>query len=339
MLLRILKVEEAVGKVLAYDVSLVTESFKGALLRRGHVLTHSDIDALKKAGHNYVYVYDSSSEDLVSDLHEEEAVLKLGEYLAGSNVSVSLGEEGKAVLKSMVDGLLKIKSSCLEKINSTGVFVVVTRRKGVAITKNSTVGIVDLIPLTVPKDYLDQLLNDLKICRSAIEVSPFHRLRVGVVITGTEVFEGLIEDKASPVVEDKVSKYGGLVAGVIKVPDDSERIKEAISKFLKEFDAVIVTGGMSVDPTDLTPRSIAEVADEVVMYGIPIKPNTMSMVAYAQEKPIIGVSSSIIYFKTWNILDVLLPWVMAKEKITKEYLLSLGEGGLTEEFLKGRGWR
>ncbi|MGC8974880.1 MAG: molybdopterin-binding protein [Thermoprotei archaeon] len=337
MQLRILKVEEAVGKTLAYDVSLVTESFKGALLRRGHILTHSDVDVLKKAGHNYVYVYDSTG-NLTNDLHEEEAVLKLGEYLAGSNVSVYLGEEGKAILKSRVRGLLKISSSCLQKINSTGVFVVVTRRKGVPVGKNDIVGIVDLIPLTVPKDYLDHLLNDLKECRPVIEVSPFHKLAVGVVVTGTEVFEGLIEDKASPVVKDKVSEYGGLVAGVVKVPDDPARIKDAVIKFLKECDAVIVTGGMSVDPTDLTPKSIAEVADEVVMYGIPIKPNTMSMVAYAQGKPIIGVSSAIIYYRAWNILDVLLPWVMAKEKISREYLVSLGEGGLTEEFLKGRGW-
>lgn len=337
MLLRILKTEEAVGKVLAYDVSLVTESFKGAFLRRGHVLTRSDLDALKKAGHNYIYVYDDS-ETPVNDLHEEEAVLRLGEHLAGNNVSVSLGEEGKAILKSSVRGLLKIKSSCLERVNSTGVFIVVTRRKGVAVNEDGIVGIIDLIPLTVPKDYMEQLLTDLKDCESAIEVSPFHKLRVGVVVTGTEVFEGLIEDKASPIVENKILEYGGLVTGVIKVPDDSIRIKDAITKFLRECDAVIVTGGMSVDPTDLTPKSIAEVADEVVMYGIPIKPNTMSMVAYAQGKPIIGVSSAIIYYKTWNILDVLIPWVMAKEKISREYLISLGEGGLTEEFLRGRGW-
>ncbi|MEM4646119.1 MAG: molybdopterin-binding protein, partial [Zestosphaera sp.] len=105
MLLRILKVEEAVGKTLAYDVSLITESFKGALLRRGHILTQADIEVLKRAGHNYVYVYDSSGTS-VNDLHEEEAVIRLGEYLAGNNVNVFLGEEGKALLKSAVRGLL-----------------------------------------------------------------------------------------------------------------------------------------------------------------------------------------------------------------------------------------
>jgi molybdenum cofactor synthesis domain-containing protein len=338
VLLRILKAEEAVGKILAYDVSLVTESFKGALLRRGHVITSSDVEVLKKAGHNYVYVYDSLG-SAVNDLHEEEAVVELGKYLAGSNVEVSLGDEGKAILKSTVRGLLKINSSCLERVNSTGVFVVVTRRKGVAVDAGSVVGIVDLIPLTVPKDYLSNLLAELGGCRPVIEVSPFNKLRVGVVITGTEVFEGLIEDKASPVVKSKVLEYGGLVSEIAIVPDDSTRIKEAITRFLREYDAVIVTGGMSVDPTDLTPKSIAEVADEVVMYGIPIKPNTMSMVAYAQGKPIIGVSSAIIYYSRWNILDVLLPWVMAKERIDRKYLVGLGEGGLTDEFLKGRGWR
>ncbi len=337
MLLRVLKVEEAVGKILAYDVTLVTESFKGAFLRRGHVLTYSDIEMLRRAGHNYVYVYDELGGP-TNDLHEEEAVMELGKHLAGNNVDVFLGDEGKAVLKSRVRGLLKINSQCLKKVNSTGVFVVVTRRNGTVVKEGSIVGIVDLIPLAVPKDYLDYLLNELKNCGSFIDVCPFHELKVGVVVTGTEVFEGLIEDKASPVVKSKVLEYGGVVTKIVKVPDDLTLIKNAITELLRECDAVIVTGGMSVDPTDLTPKSIAEMADEVIMYGIPIKPNTMSMVAYAQGKPVIGVSSAIIYYNKWNILDILLPWVIAKEKISKEYLISLGDGGLTDEFLKGRGW-
>ncbi len=335
--MRVVRAEEAVGKALACDVSMIDESFKGAILKHGHVLSASDIEVLKRTGHGYVYVYDEP-EHSSSELHEVQAVLELGKYVSGEGVVVTEGEEGKAILKSSVNGLLKVNGEGLRKINSTGVYVVTTKRGGSAVKEGGIVGIVDLIPATIPGDYLENLKDELKDHLPVVEVKPFRRLRIGIIITGTEVFEGLVEDKALPVVEEKVREYGGLVGDVVKVPDDSDLIKEASVRLLDRNEALILTGGMSVDPTDLTPKSIAEVAEDIVMYGIPVKPNTMSMVAYARGKALIGVSSSIIYFRKWNILDVLLPWIMAGERINREYLISLGEGGLSDQFIKDRGW-
>ena len=165
-------------------------------------------------------------------------------------------------------------------------------------------------------------------------VKKFVRKSVGVVVAGTEVYEGLVEDKASDKVEEKVRKYGGYVAEKTIVPDDEAKIREAIFNFIRKYDLVIVTGGMSVDPTDKTPKAIASTGAKIVAYGIPVKPTTMSLIAYYGEKPIIGVSSGIIFFKEENVLDILLPKIMANEKWTREEIASLGHGGIMPTFLK-----
>lgn len=339
LLFKVVKAEEAVGKRLAFDVTKINERFKGAVFKRGHVVRAEDVEILKDSGHYYVYVEEESEElkNLRDEIGEVEAVYELGRFIVGDNVEVHEADEGKAVITSKVKGIVKINSEALKAINTSGVFVVVTRRNNDVVDVGSTVGIVDLIPLTIPRSYLNYIKDLLSNSVPVVYVKPFNNLRVGLVITGTEIFEGRVEDKAYPVVKDKVVKYGGVLEGVVKVPDDKEVIKSAIREFINSYDVVIVTGGMSVDPTDFTPKAIAEVSDEVVIYGIPIKPNTMTMVAYLEGKPIIGVSSAIIYFRDWNVLDLLLPRVMAGDRIFKEDLITLGEGGLTEAFLKGMG--
>ena len=124
------------------------------------------------------------------------------------------------------------------------------------------------------------------------------------------------------------------------VPDDLDKIKEALLNCIKVSDIVIATGGMSVDPTDCTHKAIASVATEVIIYGIPVKPNTMSMLAYKGNKVIIGVPGSIVYFREWNILDILLPKLLLGEKWTRNELLELAHGGISDYFLsKKKNWR
>jgi len=124
------------------------------------------------------------------------------------------------------------------------------------------------------------------------------------------------------------------VGDVLYSRDDELEIRDKILSLLRDHDAAIVTGGgMSIDPTDRTPKAIAMAADEVVAYGLPFTPTTMSMIAYRGGKAILGISSGIIYFRDYNALDILLPWIVAQVKVPRDFIISLGDGGLSEFFL------
>ncbi len=332
MTIRILRVEDAVGFKLFHDYTCIEPDFKGAVKRRGEVLTASDVEVLKKCGHYYVYVHDEKS-SRPGYIHEEEAVERLAHLLAGSNLSIKVVEEGKALLIAEKSGLLLVNGLVLKEVNSTGVFVVVTRKTGYYARKGDLVGVVDLIPLDVPLDFLVKLEKKVAEYGSAVNVIENKHPKIAVVVTGNEIVDGLKRDLAGPVVLDKIKSYECTPGRLIYARDSVEEISGKILEALLDHEAVIVTGGMSVDPTDHTPRAIASVADEVVMYGVPIKPTTMSMIAYRGSKAIIGVSSGVIYFPEENILDIVLPWIASNVKIPREFLLSLGEGGLLGSFL------
>ena len=51
---------------------------------------------------------------------------------------------------------------------------------------------------------------------------------------------------------------------------------------------VLITGGMSVDPDDLTPAAVRATGAEIITYGAPVLPGAMLMVAYMGDLPILG---------------------------------------------------
>ena len=339
MPIKLVKVEDAVGKVLAYDVSAVTKNFKGALFRKGHVIRAEDVEALKNTGHYYVYVADSPEElskGWGTEVFEDDAVRELAEALAGPGTVVKGLAEGKATIYALIDGVFKLKADALLAINMSGDFAVVARRDGTPVRCGEPLAVVDLIPLTVKRAVLDGVKDHARRNYPVVSVKPYQPFRVGLAVIGTEVYEGRIKDAATPVIEAKVKQYGGTLVAREVLPDDEGVIASKLREYIEsdEVDIIIATGGMSVDPTDRTPHAIRTVADEVIAYGVPYKPNTMTMVAYARGKPVIGVPSSIIFFREKNILDILLPKIATREKITREELASLGNGGLTEEFIR-----
>ena len=94
-------------------------------------------------------------------------------------------------------------------------------------------------------------------------------------------------------------------------------------------DCLFFTGGMSVDPDDLTPTAIRQLGADIISHGVPSQPGNMTLVAYLGDIPILGVPGAAIKLPT-TIFDVLLPQVFAGDRITKEELINLAEGGLCQ---------
>lgn len=161
------------------------------------------------------------------------------------------------------------------------------------------------------------------------QLKPFQKKKAGIVATGNEVYYGRIQDTFTPVVEEKLAEYSADIIGREVSGDNPEQIEEKIRLLLKEgAELIICTGGMSVDPDDKTPAAIRRAAAEVVTYGAPVLPGAMFLLAYTRQNvPILGLPGCVMYAKR-TIFDLVLPRIMAGEKLKKEDFDILGEGGL-----------
>lgn len=319
-----IRVEDAVGLPLLHDFTAIMEDgFKGVLFKRGHVVEEGDIESLKNIGKDHIYVGQLEADQV----HEEDAIAEISEALFGANVEASDVSEGKINLTSKVKGLFVIDRTLLRKINEIGDYTITCKRSYTKVEEGDRLAGARIVPLWTEKGQVEKAKEILEV-GPIFEVKEFRKLKVGCIITGDEVYYGRIKDAFKPVLEEKLSEFGAEVLGYEFLPDDEDRLVATFEKFKEEgADLVIFTGGMSVDPDDITPRAIRETHAEVIVQGIPMQPGNMLMVARLGETYLMGVPGASIHSKITSF-DFFLPRVFAGIDLKREDFLEMAEGGL-----------
>jgi len=300
------------------------DGFKGVAFRRGHVLSEADIPMLLDMGKSHIFVWTPNQDEV----HEEDAGRVGALALAGEGVAFSYAGEGRWTLEAQQDGLLVIDSATLRMLNEIPDYTAATLPNYVTVSTNERIAGVRIIPLVTAQENVSTVEALTKTHGAILHVYPFRPLRVGCIITGSEVFEGRVKDRFEPVLREKIAEYDGEILGVTKCPDDVTAILQAAQDFLDSgAQLLLFTGGMSVDPDDLTPTAIRQSGAELVAQGVPVQPGNMLMLAYLENTALIGVPGAAMHHGVTS-LDLILPRIFAGICITRDDLLSLGEGGL-----------
>ena len=319
------KVEEALGMKLCHDITAMREGFKGAAFKRGHVIREEDIPLLLNIGKRHVYIW----EDTAGEIHEEEAAKRMAEMIGLENAHYGPPKEGKIVLTSGISGLYRVNTKLLKKINSIEDITIATLPDHYPVKKGTKVASMRIIPLVTKEE---NILAAEKLCRKErlLKILPYRQRRIGVIITGSEIYTGRIEDRFEPVVRSKVLQYPADIIGVSVCDDDIAMIDEQAKELLKRgADLLIFAGGMSVDPDDVTPAAIEALGADIISYGVPAQPGNMTLAAYLGDTAILGVPGAAISLPT-TMFDVLLPQIYTGLKFTKKDMIRLGEGGLCQ---------
>ena len=320
-----IRVEDAVGMALCHDITAMRDGFKGAAFKRGHVITQEDIPALLDLGKRTVFVW----EDNAGEIHEEDAALRMAAMAPVEGAHYTAPSEGKVLLMADKRGMFRVDTALLQKINSIGDITISTLPDHYPVEPGARLASMRIVPLVTKEE---QILRAEQLCaeKKLLDLRPYQEKKLGVIITGSEIYSGRIQDKFEPVVRAKMKQYPAQILGVTICDDDLDMITSEAKKFLDQgADLLIFTGGMSVDPDDLTPTAIRTLGADIVTHGVPSQPGNMTLVAYLGETAILGVPGAAISLPT-TIFDVLLPQIFAGDSITKADLIRLGDGGLCQ---------
>ena len=319
------KVEDAIGTVLAHDMTrIVPGEFKGVGFKKGHIVAAGDIPELLKLGKRHLYVLNLAADTM----HEDEAALAIAESISGDAIRWTQPSEGKSSLIARSSGLLKINAKALLRINKLENIIVSTRRTDFACQEGQIVAATRIIPLTIARKKIERLVAIAEKSGPVIEVMPFRKMKVGAVVTGSELADGLIKDEFDRYVGIKIERYGSRVEQKILVTDSSKDIAEALTKLVEDgCDLIVTTGGLSVDPDDVTRMGIKKSGAKVSFYGTPVLPGAMFLYAHLNDIPIMGLPACV-YFHPSTIFDLLLPRVLAGDVLDKNIVAALGHGGL-----------
>lgn len=321
-----IKTTEAVGHVLQHDITeIIPGEFKGRAFKKGHIITEEDIPHLLRLGKDHIFVFELGEDKI----HENEGAMILGKLGQGENISLdSEIKEGKINFNSSIDGILKVDSEKLFELNMLGEISFATLPNNIPVKKGELVGGARIIPLVIEKEKMDRAKSLIK--DPILNVRPYKKYKVGIITTGNEVFYGRIEDKFGPVILEKLKPYNSEIIGQAFCPDDKEIIKEKAREFLdKGATMIIFTGGMSVDPDDMTPTSIIELGGELISYGAPVLPGSMFLLSYLGDIPMMGLPGCVMFAKK-TVFDLVLGRVMTGERLTKADIMRYATGGLCQ---------
>ncbi|MCA1742348.1 MAG: FmdE family protein [Desulfovibrionales bacterium] len=290
------------------------------------IINIGDMCRLQQIGRNNIY------SDEVPDekdwVHEDDAARQFAEAMAGTGVTFDLPpREGKVNLKASRDGLLRINRQNLLAFNLVPQVMCASRQNYIMVNKDTIIAGTRAIPLYISRSNFQKAMQVLE-TESLFQVMALPARKVGLLITGTEVYNGIIKDRFEPIITDKVQKLGSDVIHTIICPDDREKIKQSIQELISSGSEVIVTtAGLSVDPDDVTRKGIQDAGASDILYGAPILPGAMTMLTHIGPVSVIGVPACALYFKTTSF-DLLIPRILAGVGITRLDLAQMADGGL-----------
>ena len=322
MSLKKVKVEEALGMVLAHDITeIIPGKKKDVAFRRGKVIEQSDIEKLLDLGKRHLYAFNKGE---AKGVHEEEAGMRIAQAVMGDHMELTSPKEGKVSIKSTVNGLFYVDEKHLYEVNRIKDILLSTVPNRYPVKPGNVVAAAKTIPLYIAEKELKKVERVAE--KGVFSISPFKHLNMGLIITGSEIYDGRIQD-GSEAVREKIEAYGITVVDKKIVTDDIKMIRDAIlSQFDGGVDIVLTTAGLSVDPDDVTKEGIEATGAEVLFYGTPVFPGAMFLVARLKGKYILG-APACVYYNKQTVMDIVLPRILAGERMHKKDVVKLSYGG------------
>ena len=326
-------VEEAVGMVLVHDMTeIIPGKSKGAAFKKGYVIKKEDIPRLLNMGKEHIY----GIEYKAGEIHENEAAIRMARAVAGQGISFSEPSEGKVNLLVNRTGLLKVNAEALFEINSIEEIVVSTIHTDILVEIPTIAAAAKIIPLNIEENKIAAME---KICADnfpIVQVMPLYKLKAGIVTTGNEIYYRRIPDQFGPVLTKKFRELGSEVIEQIFSKDDPKMIAESIRTLIKAgADIILVTGGMSVDPDDVTPTGVKMAGAQILSYGAPTMPGAMFLLSYIDNIPVLGLPGCVMYSKR-TIFDLVVPRLAAGERIGRRDIVRYAHGGLCSNCMECR---
>ena len=325
---RRLETKKSIGRLICHDITKIEKGvFKGAIFKKGHRVRPEDVEILLDLGKKHIYALELEKDEL----HEDDAGKRLARALAGPGLQIGEPSEGRLNLAAIHPGLLRVDAARLLAVNSITDVVVATLHNNSPVQAGEKVAGAKVIPLVVNESIVGEVENICLTGEPIIQVLPYRKFKIGGLITGREVYEGRIKDGFAPVLAEKVSHFNLEKPLIRFCTDDADQIAISVDELLNEgCSMIIITGGMSVDPDDVTPTGIKKTGAEIIKYGAPALPGAMFLLAYKNNFPLIGLPACAMYFKN-TVLDILLPRLLSGQKVSAADIAALGHGGLCRQ--------
>jgi hypothetical protein len=267
------------------------------------------------------------------DIHEDEAGIRLAEAIAGEGVIHRKPVQSRVNLVADRKGLYRVNAEALLALNRLPGITIFALPDRLPVLPGKVLAGAKIAPVAIEESVLVEA-EQIASAAPVVQVKPFKPLKIGVVTT--EGLQGDIAERFRATVNRKVDWYGAEVLGFSDLTNDPAAVATAIQGYIDDgADLIMTGGGNTIDPLDAALMSLTKIGGEIVKFGAPAHPGSMFWLAYRDETPIFNLASCSMYSKA-TVADLILPWIMAGERVTLDDMAGLGLGGLLDRDMSYR---
>lgn len=314
--------DEAEGALLAHALSVGT-----LRLKKGHVLSQSDLTLLDQAGMKTVVAARLEP----GDASEDEAAEALAGAFRGANIHAANAATGRVNLHAARAGLFRADRLMVDHLNSIDpgiTFACLGDR--IQVAEGDMVATIKIIPLAVSAVSLKQARSAIA-APALARVLPFRPSRAGLVATQLPTLKPSVMDKTRDLLRDRLAAAGSKLVEEVRVEHETEALASEIGRLARKTDLVVVFGASAVtDPDDVIPAAIRAAGGTVERVGMPVDPGNLLVLGSCHGVPVVGAPGCARSPKE-NGFDWIVARILAGETPDSRDIARMGVGGLLKE--------
>lgn len=322
-------IDQAEGKILGHNIAGPDGR---RVFRKGRPLTAADVTGLREIGRTVVYVAELAGDDV----GEDEAARVVAAAMMGPGLQSAGAAGGRVNLLATGLGLLRLDAARLHCLNDLEGLTLATVAAHSVVRRRQMAATIKVIPFALPAATVARATGVCGTGGPILRVDLLPARAVSLILSGSSsVRERVVEDFEPPL-SARVESLGSAIASIDFVPLEDESGEAALAEMFQRQAAagaelIVLAGETAImDRHDIAPRAIERAGGEVACFGAPVDPGNLLLVAYLGATPILGAPGCARSRKV-NVVDWVLPRLLAGDRLARADIVALGAGGLLED--------
>jgi hypothetical protein len=294
------------------------------LLAKGHVISDEDIRVLESEGMEQIWVTQLEE----GEVSEDDAVCAVSSEMGCGSIEIRLAAGGRANLLATETCCVLVDDELLKQINCPASVVIATALNFTYATAGQRIATVKSAPFAVSKDQLDAIIGILKDRGPILQARPIRNPTVGVLYTdpvsgerGRQLFENIMRQR--------LERFGVSPNFVLACTEDEASVARCLQHLLRSKPCAVLVASTTAPagPEDVVGQAMLKVGAHVERFLAPVEPGNLILLAYKDEVPIISAPGCFRSARP-NVVDLILPPLLARYHVTGWEIACLGHGGL-----------
>jgi molybdenum cofactor cytidylyltransferase len=294
------------------------------LLAKGHVISDEDVRVLESEGMESIWVTELEE----GEVGEDEAVCQVASEMGCGSFEIRLAAGGRANLLATENCCVLVDDELLKQINCTASVVIATSLNFSYAVAGQRIATVKSAPFAVAKEQLEAVIGILKERGPILQARPVRTPSVGILYTdpisgerARQLFENIMRQR--------LERFGVSANFVLSCTEDENSVARCMQHLLRSKPCVILVASTTAPagPEDVIGQAMLKVGCQVERFLAPVEPGNLLLMSYKDEVPIISAPGCFRSAKP-NVVDLVMPPLLARYHVTGWEVACLGHGGL-----------